>query len=252
MEEGCAIGYLRERLARLPAFLDELLFPERVRCLCCSAAIGEDVQDGICPDCHAALEEMTARMEALNAPRETPLPPGIDYVSAAFPYEEQARRLIWRLKFDRVRIAAEPLARAMSRLPGGEEELIVPVPTTKRRLADRGFNHAALIAHHLGEALGMPVVEALSREDDHGAQFRLSAGARAKNLVGCMSADGRVRGRRVLLVDDVYTTGSTAMEAARALGEAGAAGVGVFVAARTQARTARKRAKTGARTRRLG
>ena len=231
---------LRERIARLFAFLDELLFPERVRCLCCSAAIGEDAKNGICPDCQAALETMTARMEALNASRGTQLPPGVDYVSAAFPYEEQARRLIWRLKFDRVRGAALPLARAMSRLPGGEEELIVPVPTTKRRLADRGFNHAALIAGHLGEALGMPVVEALSREDDHGAQFRLSARARAKNLVGCMRADERVHGRRVLLVDDVYTTGSTVREAARALDEAGAAGVGVFVAASAQARKAHK------------
>ena len=235
---------LRVRVARFFAFLDELLFPERVRCLCCSAAIYEDAQDGICPDCQAALEAMTARMEALNASQELPLPPGVDYVSVAFPYEERARRLIWRLKFDRVQSAAAPLARAMSRLPGGEEEFIVPVPTTKRRLADRGFNHAALIAEHLGKTLGMPVVESLSREDDHGAQFRLSASARAKNLVGCMRADEQVRGRRVLLVDDVYTTGSTVREAARALGEAGAAGVGVFVAARTLTKTARRRTKT--------
>ena len=236
---------LKRGFARLLTFLDDLLFPERVRCLCCSQAIGEDAQDGICPDCQAALGAMAARMEAGSAVREA-LPPGIDYVSAAFPYEEQARRLIWRLKFDRVRHAAVPLARAMSRLSGGEEEIIVPVPTTKRRLAERGFNHAALIAKHLGDILGMPAAEALGREDDRGAQFRLSASARAKNLVGCMRADERVRGRRVLLVDDVYTTGSTAREAARALFEAGAASVGVFVAAKTRPRSARQRTKTGA------
>ena len=236
---------LKRGFARLTAFLDELLFPERVRCLCCSAAIDEDAQDGVCPECQAALEAMTAQMEAVNASRETSVPPGVEYVSAAFLYEEQARRLIWRLKFDRVRRAALPLARAMSRLPGGEEEMIVPVPTTKRRLAERGFNHAALIAGHLGDALGMPVAQALSRDDDHGAQFRLSARAREKNLVGCMRADERVRGRRVLLVDDVYTTGSTVREAARALGEAGAAGVGVFVAARAQAKKARNRPQNG-------
>ena len=185
------------------------------------------------------------RQEQLDAQRAEPLPPGVDFISAAFPYEQEAKRLIRRLKFEHVRVAAVPLARAMSRLPGGEEELIVPMPTTGDRLKKRGFNQAELIGRHLGVMLGMPLVDALSRSDNRAAQSSLSAKERRKNLVGCMRADSRVRGRRILLVDDVCTTGSSIEEAARALLEAGAKGVGVFVAARSVPQRARGKTKNG-------
>ena len=229
---------LKKGFERLLAFFDNLLFPDRVRCLCCSRALGEDEQDGLCPACLEALEAQGARQERLDALDSEPLPPGLSYVSAAFPYEGQARELILRLKFGGVRAAATPLVRAMSRLPGGEEELVVPIPTTKRRLAERGFNQAALLGKGLGELLGMPYADALSREDDRTQQSKLSAEERRRNLAGCMRASGAVKGKRVLLVDDVYTTGSTAAEACRALLEAGATGVGMFVAAKSAARNA--------------
>ena len=224
------LAALRTPLCDLIALVDELLFPARVKCLCCRTALGEDEEDGLCPACAFALEELGARQEA--AVVEAP-PPGVDYVSAAYPYEAQARRLILRLKFRHVRAAAIPLARAMAALPGGEEEIIVPMPTTRARLRARGYNQAQLLGERLGERLGMPCVCALTREDNRPAQSTLSAAQRRENLVGCMRAGGDVKGKRVLLVDDVYTTGSSAAEAARALLSAGATGVGVFVAARS-------------------
>lgn len=236
---------LRGAISRLLALTDDLLFPDRVRCLCCSAAVDESAQDGLCPACCEALEELSARQEQLDALHTEPLPPGIDFISAAFPYEQGAKRLIRRLKFEHVRAAAVPLARAMARLPGGEEELIVPMPTTGERLKKRGFNQAELIGRQLGGVLGMPFADALSRGDNRAAQSSLSARERRRNLVGCMRADARVRGKRILLVDDVCTTGSSAEEAARALLEAGAEGVGVFVAARSVPRRAREKAKNG-------
>lgn len=210
--------------------MDAWLFPERVRCLCCARGLTGEEPDGVCPACAAALEALCETEAA--ALREAPAQ-GLDFVHAAFPYEAQARTLILRLKFERVRAAAEPLACAMAALPGGEEELIVPVPTTARRLRERGFNQAALLARLIGETLGMPVAEALIRRDDAPAQSRLSARARAENLSGCMEADGRAAGKRILLIDDVYTTGATAGEAARALKAAGALSVGMFAAARS-------------------
>ena len=223
---------LRERISKLLAFLDDLFFPDHVRCLSCTRALEGDETDRICPDCAKALQTLMARQEALSREEFRALPPGVDYVSAAYPYEEQARTLVRRLKYRGVRAAAVPLARAMCMLPGGEEEVLVPVPTTKGRLRERGFNQAEVLAERIARELGMPVVCALTRKDERAAQATLSAEKRRRNLVGSMRADGRVSGKRVLLVDDVYTTGSTAEEAARALRQAGARSVGVFVAAR--------------------
>lgn len=78
----------------------------------------------------------------------------------------------------------------------------------------------------------MEVCTALVRVDSRRPQTGLSAGERRVNLAGCMAAGGAVNGKRVLLVDDVYTTGATAQEAVRALRLAGAVGVGMFAAAR--------------------
>ena len=96
-------------------------------------------------------------------------------------------------------------------------------------------HQAALLAQAVARRRGLPCAQALTREDSRAAQMTLPASGRAKNVEGCMRADECVRGKRILLIDDVYTTGSTAREAARALREAGAESVGALVAARTLA-----------------
>lgn len=219
---------VRALLGRLDSAAKAWLFPDDVLCLCCDAALGEDAQDGVCPACLRALEGLSRRQEESA---EGTLPEGIGYVHAAFVYDAQARRLIHRLKFDSVRAAAAPLAQAMAMLPAGEEDVLVPVPTDRKRRRRRGFDQSVLLARHMGALLGMEVCTALSRTRSCPPQTSLSAQERRRSLVGCMRADESVRGRRVLLVDDVYTTGATAGEAARALLEAGAASVGMLAAA---------------------
>ena len=222
-------------LRRAASALLGLLYPDRAACLCCGRALGGEERDSLCPACVRALEALEVRQQQREAGGGLEPPPeGIAYVHAAFPYADQARSLVLRLKFDRLREAAVPLARAMATLPSGEEELLVPVPTTRRRLRERGFNQAQVLCALIAGTLGMPMEEALTREDDHTAQSRLGGRQRRRNLTGCMHADASVSGRRVLLVDDVYTTGATAAEAARALRSAGARSVGVFAAARTE------------------
>lgn len=223
---------IQGRIRRLLDALDELLFPENVLCLCCEHALGEDARDGLCPSCAQALERLSQQQEAREAEGGGELPKGLAYVHAAFPYEGQVRTLIHRLKYESVRAAGVPLARQMVFLPSGEEEIIVPVPTDKRRRRKRGFNQATLLARHIGQALGMEVFTALERVDSRRPQTGLDAAQRRTNIAGCMISGDAVRGKRVLLVDDVYTTGATAQEATRALLEAGAASVGMFAAAR--------------------
>ena len=223
---------IRRILARVGAWADDLLYPENVLCLCCDHALGEEDQDGICPSCRMALLRLARQQEEREAKETEKLPEGIDYIHAAFVYEGPVRRLIHRLKYESVRAAAIPLARQMAYLPSGEEEIIVPVPTDRKRERQRGFNQSSLLAKHIAKELGMKMETALVRTKTRRPQTGLSAGERQENLVGCMAASDAVNGRRVLLVDDVYTTGATVCEAARALREAGARSVGVFAAAR--------------------
>ena len=220
------------RLAkRLAGAMDDLLFPADVACLCCGAALAPG-EAQLCEACADVLNALEARQQAIEAATVRALPAGISYVHAAYPYEGVAKRLIRVLKFDHVRDAALPLARAMSMLPAGEEDVIVPVPTTRRRLRMRGFNQSALLAEHIGRTLGMRVEKALVRVESRRPQTGLSAAARRENLAGCMAAGEAVSGKRILLVDDVVTTGATIREAARALRHAGAESIRVFAAAR--------------------
>lgn len=217
----------------LSEWLDELLFPQNVLCLCCDRALGEAAKNGVCPACEKALRRLNERREEWERTHRAPVPQGIDCVYAAYPYEGPARQLVHRLKYDCIREAHVPLAAPMVFLPSGEEEIIVPVPTDPGRKRRRGFNQAQLLADYVGRELGMQVVLALHRTQRRRPQTGLNAEQRRQNLKGCMAADASVNGRRVLLVDDVYTTGSTALEAARALREAGAVGVRLITACRT-------------------
>lgn len=223
---------LRERLARLLAAADDLLYPDEVACLACGRALGEG-ERVVCASCREALCELEQRQAECEERGLEPCAEGLCYVYSAYPYTGAAKQLILRMKFSSLRAAAEPLAEAMAMLPAGEEDLIVPVPTTAQRQRERGFNQAALLAQRLGRTWGMEVADALTRADARTPQAGLGAQARRTHLQGVMRADERVRGRRILLVDDVYTTGATAREAARALRQAGALSVGMITAART-------------------
>ena len=115
--------------------------------------------------------------------------------------------------------------------------MIVPVPLHKRRLWSRRFNQSALLARAIAERAGKPfAATALGRIRATAQQVGLSAQARDDNVRGAFRVDAgekaTVAHRRVLLVDDVYTTGATVKAATRALLRAGASAVDVLVFAR--------------------
>ena len=117
-------------------------------------------------------------------------------------------------------------------------DLVVPVPLHWRRRLDRGFNQAESIARALAAALDLPLVSALRRHRHTRAQARLERGERARNPRGAFALGDaqRLRGARVLLVDDVVTTAATVEAAARTLKSAGVERVLVAAVARTLAR----------------
>ncbi|MBI4614655.1 MAG: ComF family protein [Planctomycetes bacterium] len=159
---------------------------------------------------------------------------------AAGSHRGGLRELVHLLKYSGFRGAAGPLARILAArlrrqdtLRSHRIDLVVPVPSSASRDAARGFDHAALLARRLAARLGLPIdARALFRRRRAPPQTSLSGAARRRNLAGVFAARAsRVRGRRVLLVDDVRTTGTTAAEAARALRRAGARVVVVAVVA---------------------
>lgn len=155
--------------------------------------------------------------------------------------------LVHGLKYEGWRELAEIMGRAMARTvraeqgagasrKGGGTNLVVPVPTTDRRIRERGYNQARLLADVVAHALDLALVEALRRGSAPSSQTTLSPRQRRENVRGAFRMlEGRGRsvdGRDVLLVDDVLTTGATAGEAARALVAAGATSVHLLTYAR--------------------
>ena len=101
----------------------------------------------------------------------------------------------------------------------------MPVPMHPRRLRERGCNHAALLAEAAAKGLELQMVEALARTRNTRQQARLDVGARLTNQEGAFALTRDVSGRRILLVDDVRTTGATANACARTLWAGGATAI---------------------------
>jgi ComF family protein len=130
-----------------------------------------------------------------------------------------------QLKYHKRRALARPLAGLMAGMQIPDADAIVPVPLFKRRLSRREYNQSALLAAHLSKSTGIPMLlNRLCKIKDTPPQVGLSATQRKKNLKGAFAVrrTGGITGRRILLVDDVITTGATVAECSSALIKAGA------------------------------
>ena len=160
-------------------------------------------------------------------------------------YDDALRELVHLLKYNGVRPAAAVLGRlladAIARLEPvftQKPVLLIPVPLFKGRRHQRGFNQAELIARNALKILGGPLElrnDILLRSRDTHSQIGLTSHQRRENLRGAFAVAGaeEITGREILLVDDVYTTGTTVTECAKVLRRAGAAQVWVATVART-------------------
>lgn len=167
-------------------------------------------------------------------------PPPFDYARAAVRYEDIAREAVHALKFSGRRALAAPLGDLLAEIslpevPGGAPRLLIPVPLHRRRERERGFNQALLLARSVGQAWGIPVCpDVLARIVATPPQTELTATARRSNVRSAFALrrPELVAGRHAVLVDDIFTTGSTASACARCLREGGASTIGVLTVAR--------------------
>ena len=226
-------------LARWMALLLDTIYPPT--CMACSAATTE--HDGLCAACWRQMAFISAPVcDRLGIPlpfqSDGPAlslaaishPPVFEKARAVALYDGVAREMVHRLKYGDQLQLARPMARWM--FAAGREliedcDVIVPVPMHGMRLLQRRFNQAANLAAELARLSGKPLlVHALRRVKRTKPQPGLSRSERADNLQGAFKADGReafmLAGQRVLLIDDVLTTGATGNVCARALLRCGA------------------------------
>ena len=230
------------------AVLDVLLPPG---CAGCGAPVAEPGQ--LCAACFRGLDFITepvcarcGRPFASQAEAGAPCvfcvrrPPPWGQARAAFRYDKAARDLILPLKHSDRTDIAETLAQHMHRAGRvllEQAELLVPVPLHRWRLLHRRYNQAALLAASLARRAGRPSLpDALRRVRSTASLGPLSAAQRTALLEGAIDVRprlaGAVAGKRILLIDDVLTSGATARACTRALLDAGALCIDVLVASR--------------------
>lgn len=166
---------------------------------------------------------------------------GFDAAYCFGSYEGTLRELIHLYKYGRIQTLARPLADLLAAaLPLDERfDAVTPVPLHWRKQWQRGFNQSDLLARAVARRRGIPVVRALRRTRSTQTQAGLSNTERRKNVAAafqCRRSGETLAGRRVLLIDDVMTTGSTAAACARVLKQAGAARVVLLTVARVDRR----------------
>ncbi len=185
---------------------------------------------------------------------------GFDAVYSYGSYEGTLRTLVHLFKYEKVHTLAKPLGDMLARAIPREErfDAIVPMPLHWRRRWERGFNQSQLLAREISRRWNVPVVKAIRRVKATSPQAGLTNSKRRLNMSGAFSAgpsplvkflSGRfafvkrlirksapLKGARVLLIDDVLTTGATAAACARALKRAGARHVTLAAVARTDRR----------------
>lgn len=164
----------------------------------------------------------TACCESLAPPRRRDHLAAVDRLFTPWAYEGSARDLVLALKLRGQKAAAEALGGALAhhlQSSGTLAEAVVWVPGRRRDIRVRGFDHAELIARTVAVLTGLPSIGCLHRTGDRPDQTSLSGVDRRANLEGAFAAVAAPE--RVVLIDDLVTTGATATACARALREAG-------------------------------
>jgi ComF family protein len=191
----------------------------------------------LCRECRPALDVRLKAVPGVPVGLPADLPAPLLQLEWCAPFTGVTRRAVHRLKYSGERRLAGPLGQAIAnrwRVAGAGGDVLVPVPASADRIRERGYDQAVLIARVAGRHLQLPVVEAVRRAHDTMAQFdldRADRGANVRDAFDVVAAD-QIRGRWVVLVDDIVTTGATLAACAEALLREGATAVSAVTVAR--------------------
>lgn len=206
-------------------WLRELIFPRR--CMLCRGFLTKDETD-LCHHCRS--EAPVYPFGAFNPPKNGKINTHfLDSFTAVWYYEEDVRRSILRYKFNRAVYLAPKFGAllAMKLLQQGPEpfDILTWVPVSRVRRFQRGYDQCRLLAKYVGRELDQPAVRTLRKKRNVPPQSSLATAAERKaNILGAYEIKSGIdlRGKTVILIDDIFTTGSTMNECARMLLSAGA------------------------------
>ena len=226
----------------------ELLFPSNIYCISCGGIIDRSRIYSLCDNCARMFHWANGRTcekcgRALQDDyihnicadcRENEHFFEKGYTCAQYGINE--RKLLLSFKYGGKLYIGEKIAEAMADRLGGENldaDLIIPVPMYRKKQRKRGYNQAEIISEYLSKKMAVPYSgKLLLRTGDTAAMSRLAAAERRMNMEGAFSmapgSEEKVKGKSILLVDDIYTTGSTADACAQALMASGARKVQVI------------------------
>jgi len=231
---------VRNRAAALET-IEQLFLP--AECLLCHALLaGRDTRRIVCPVCrHRWRPVRPPWCERCGQPEPhfgpcrlcAEWPAALTLVRSAVWLSDGAREAVHALKYGGMPRIAEDLAAAIAgvSLPTGEASVLVPIPLAPKRLRQRGYNQSDVVAASLGRMWHLPVSrDLLTRTRETATQTALTPETRLANVAGAFTSRPLTPGRRpgvsrdatYILIDDVFTTGATLAEAARALEQAGA------------------------------
>ena len=219
----------------------DLVFP--ARCSSCDAP-GESP---FCPLCAETLIPVPAGCPVCGVPQDESLlpalkprrcphcrerPPRFAQASAAYLHGGALAEAIYRLKYERREDLGSALGVLFEACAVPKSDVLVPIPLHPRRLRQRGYDQARLLAEGAARRFRLPVASLLQRVRETGQQVGRDRTSRERAVRGAFAAKGAILGVRICLIDDVLTTGATASAAAAALLDAGAARVEVRTLAR--------------------
>lgn len=236
-----------EFLKKCLAAFKDALYPMNCTCDVCGEELVADTRYRLCSEC---VEKLPFVGEHRCLSCGMPLKDESDYCNrcqyekfafvknrSPLTYDGETKKMIYALKFGRKKYIAQTLGALMADeflKSGMQADIIVFVPMTQKEEKKRGFNQSALLAYEVGGRLNIPVLPALVKIKDTSAQKELHGKERSINLEGAFScAFEQVKSRRLLLIDDIFTTGATANECAKVLLKAGAREVNVLTSAVT-------------------
>ena len=224
---------MRPPVTKLKRIALDLLFPQW--CIGCG-------REGnyICDSCRQSLSRILSpicprcgkpQSDGMLCPACDDENPGIDGIRSPFVFSGVIRQAVHELKYRNLRALAIPMAGLLhdyildNPVPG---EVLVPVPLHRKRLRERGYNQSALVAKQLGKLTGMPVIDdCLIRQHHTPPQARTTnIDERRQNVVDAFScSNGKLQGKKVILIDDVTTSGTTLNACAETLKKSGIASV---------------------------
>jgi ComF family protein len=224
----------------------DILFPPA--CLSCENIIDGDEEKYLCEKCRARIvindtlfcAECKARL-----PENSKIchPKTLARLAAATQYDEPAaKKLIWRLKYEKLLAALNPLSELISKYVSEldydfSDYKIVSIPIHAARLRERGFNQAELIGKILAQKLNLEILPALVKIKNTKKQAETKTREeREANILGCFEINpeiaGKLANQKIILADDVFTSGATTLEAARILKFAGVKNIIIFTIAK--------------------